>query len=124
MAKSFVKALIADSWFSNLHFAESIREGFEFMWSNCCKSKMDQQFQLSVPSFSGRIAQFRGLGCILGGEGIGATTTHDLCFIYFTRRNAEKAAKALWQAQYDNAGGMWNDMKIDTLEEWVELMTA
>lgn len=123
MAKSFVKALIADRYFTKLHFNENIREGFEFMWSKCYKAKMDEQFQIGT-SAEGRIAQFRGFGYITCAHDIGATTTHDLSFIYFSRRAAENAAKALWQAEYDNAGGMWEGEKIDTLEEWVELMTA
>ena len=123
MAKSFVKALIADKYFTRIHFNENLREGFEFMWSKCYKAKMDEQFQVGT-SAEGRIAQFRGSGCIPGAQGIGATTTHDLSFIYFSRRAAENAAKALWQAEYDNAGGMWEGEKIEDLGEWVELMTA
>ena len=122
--KSFIKATLANNYYtSRPDFSTDCRvEAVKALAGYTKGKKIDDQIGFDTTN-SAIIGMVRCLE-LNGASGCKAVTCLDLSYVRFTKRAVENLAKAVWQKHYEASKGLWCGEKIETLGEWVELMTA
>lgn len=122
--RSFIKTTLNHNYFTDRpQFANDYRVAAVDLLAPYTKGKkMDEEIGFDTTNYT-LISIVRGLSCN-GYASFHAVTCLDLSFVRFTKRAVENLAKSIWQDHYDMNNGLWYGEKIESLNEWVELITA